>query len=424
MIKLRKGNFAGYKCITASIFLYLIFLGTLHAQVQSADELFTLARTAAFDDKDYTKAIGLAQQALEQSPDYTEIRVFLGRLYTWADQVVLAQQTFEGILADVPDDEDASLAFGNLEYWNANSPKALEIVDAGLAHHPESEPLLLLKVKILSDLRAYDRAADTNRKLLELYPTNSEALALQVRLTVLAAKNQVGVTYDFVSFDKRYKDPWHLVAFSYTRQTELGSVVGRINYANRFKTGGAQVEADAYPSISKTFYAYVNAGYSADNAIFPKYRAGASLYANLRWAMEAEAGFRLLGFDNETWIYTASVGKYYKKFWFNLRTFLTPSNNSVSQSVSLTTRYYLGEADDYVNLRIGTGLSPDNQANNILYNNGNPYKLKSNNIALGYRKLLWKTSVAFIEAAWENQEYLPNEKGNQFTIGVGYLKRF
>ena len=136
------------------------------------------------------------------------------------------------------------------------------------------------------------------------------------------------------------------------------------------------------------------------------------------------AGFRLLGFNDETWIYTASVGKYYKSFWFNLRTFLTPSNNSVSQSYSFMTRYYLGGADDYLSIRVGTGLSPDNQTNNILYNNGNQYRLKSNNISLGFRKTLWATNVVFIETGLENQEYRQGEKGNQLTLGVGYLKRF
>ena len=227
-----------------------------------------------------------------------------------------------------------------------------------------------------------------------------------------------------VYFDEQFDDPWHLASIDYSRQTKIGSIVARVNYANRFNNNALQFEVDAYPSISETFYAYVNAGFSDDAGIFPEYRAGFSLYANLPWALEAEAGFRLLGFDDQTWIYTASIGKYYKSFWFNFRTFLTPSNSSVSQSYSFMTRYYLGGADDFLSLRVGTGLSPDNQTNNILYNNGNQYRLKSDNIAIGYRKTLWSTNVLFIETGIQNQEYRQGEKGNQFTIGVGYLKRF
>ena len=123
------------------------------------------------------------------------------------------------------------------------------------------------------------------------------------------------------------------------------------------------------------------------------------------------------------WIYTASLGKYYKNFWFNLRTYLSPSTNALSQSFSFNTRYYFGGADDYLSLGLSTGLSPDEQRNNILVNASN-YKLKSNGLTLGYRKSFKIFNVVSIKAAIENQEYLKDTKGNQFNIGLGYIRRF
>ncbi len=406
------------------IFFCLVLNITSRAQEYGADELFSMARNAAFEEDDYPKAIKLAKQALDQSPDYTGIRIFLGRVYTWSKKTDSARVEFEKVLKDNPGHEDGSFAYGSLEYWNDNSKKALDIVNSGLEVHPDAENLLLLKAKVLRDLKEYKLAQEANSRLLKINPKNTEARSLSQRLTILSAKNQIGATYDFVYFDEQFDDPWHLASIDYSRQTKIGSIVARVNYANRFNNNALQFEVDAYPSISETFYAYVNAGFSDDAGIFPEYRAGFSLYANLPWALEAEAGFRLLGFDDQTWIYTASIGKYYKSFWFNFRTFLTPSNSSVSQSYSFMTRYYLGGADDFLSLRVGTGLSPDNQTNNILYNNGNQYRLKSDNIAIGYRKTLWSTNVLFIETGIQNQEYRQGEKGNQFTIGVGYLKRF
>ncbi|WBL21361.1 YaiO family outer membrane beta-barrel protein [Zunongwangia sp. HRR-M8] len=416
-------NKSTFNYLTVILF-YLCLQTNAFSQNYSSDELFTMAREAAFEEDNYPKAIKFSKKALDQSPNYTGIRVFLGRLYTWSKNIDSARVEFEKVLKNNPGHEDGSFAYASLEYWNDDSKKALNIINNGLEAHPDSENLLLLKAKVLKDLKEYKLAQEANSRLLKINPGNTEARSLSQRLTTLSAKNQIGLTYDFVYFDEQFDDPWHLSSIDYSRQTKLGSVVARVNYANRFRTNAFQFEVDAYPSISKTFYAYVNAGISDKEGIFPDYRAGFSLYANLPWAMEAEAGFRLLGFDDETWIYTASVGKYYKSFWFNFRTFLTPSNSSVSQSFSLITRYYLGGADDYLNLRIGTGLSPDNQTNNILYNNGNQYRLKSNNIFLGYRKTLWSTNVVFIEGGLENQEYRQGETGNQFTIGVGYLKRF
>ena len=79
---------------------------------------------------------------------------------------------------------------------------------------------------------------------------------------------------------------------------------------------------------------------------------------------------------------------------------------------------------------IGTGLSPDRPENNILFNqdnlngNSNPYDLKSNFISLGYQKSIRETNVFSIKVGIENQEYAQNEKGYQFSVGVGYNKRF
>jgi len=185
-----------------------------------------------------------------------------------------------------------------------------------------------------------------------------------------------------------------------------------------------QYEIDTYPHISKTFYAYMSGAYSNNVGIFPKTRAGFSLYANLPASFEAEAGFRYLHFTGDTWIYTASIGKYYKSFWFNFRTYLTPSNSSISQSYSIKARYYTGGADDYISLGIGTGISPDDPRNIILLNNGQNYKLRSNNITAAYYRSFKKLNIIFFTASLDHQEYQFQTWGNQLDLGIGYQRRF
>src|SRR6476620_6203481 len=60
----------------------------------SVDEMFVKARKLAFDDKNYPAAIELTKKALLKSPDYTDIEIFLGRLYTFTDQVDSARLVF------------------------------------------------------------------------------------------------------------------------------------------------------------------------------------------------------------------------------------------------------------------------------------------------------------------------------------------
>ena len=402
-----------------------IFTSPLLAQEElTTDELFVKARTAAFEEDDYPKAINLTKQALEKSPAYADVRIFLGRLYTWTDRNVEARKEFERVLEENPGHEDGSLAYASLEYWNDNSAKALIILNNALEFHPKSEDLLLLKARVLKDLREYSQASETVNELLSINPKLTEARSLGESIRNVSSKNQVGVDYEYVYFDQRFDDPWHLATIDYSRSTKIGSIIGRVNYANRFNSNGTQFNIDAYPSISDTFYAYLSGGIASSGSIFPEYRAGASLFANLPSAFEGELGFRMLSFDEQTWIYTASVGKYISNFWLNARTFITPDNDNVSHSYSLNVRYYLGGANDFLSFGIGTGIDPDDNANNIQYAGDETYKLTSNNISLGYRLSIKSTNVFFINASLEDQEYAPETRGNQFSVGVGYFKKF
>ncbi len=411
--------------LTKKIFLltFLIFCLFQQLRAQTADDIFASARKTAFEEKNYPAAIALAKTALIKSPDYTEIRVFLGRLYTWSNKIDSARAEFAAVIAKQPTYDDAYVALGNLEFWENDTKKALDIANEGLKNVPSSESLKLLKAKLLTDLRDWQNAELLINEVIKNNPKQTEARALAARIRENSAPNKFGITYDYVYFDKQFNDPWHLLSVDYGRQTSIGPIIGRVNYANRFNGNGIQFEADAYPRLSNTFQAYVNIGYSPDLGVFPKYRAGFSLYANLNSGFELEGGFRLLRFNENTWIYTASLGKYYKNFWFNLRTYLSPATSMISQSFALNTRYYFGGADDYLSLGISTGISPDEQRNNVLVNATN-YKLKSNGLSLGYRKSFNTFNIINLKASIENQEYRKDTKGNQLSLGIGYIRRF
>lgn len=399
-----------------------IFSNVLFAQTQlSSDELFQQARTAAFENKDYTLATALSKKALEISPDYEDIRIFLGRVYTWWNKPDSASECFEKVLSEHPENEDAASAFADLTYWNQQPERSLLICENALALHPESKALLLKKGKSLIELKRYPEANSSLAFLLKIDPKDAEARSLLEKVKDKFARNKIGVRYDFASFDKQFDNPWHIVSVDYSRNTKAGSIIGRVNYANRFKTSALQFETDAYPHISKTFYSYVNAGISDKSGVFPQYRAGFSLYANLPISFEAEVGFRYLYFRDATWIYTGSVGKYFKNYWFNFRTYITPAKESVSNSYSLSSRYYFKETN-YFGLALSTGISPDETANNIQL--ANMYKLKSDRISADYRSTFKKFNSILFSFSLIQDEYLPKITGNEYLFSVGYQRRF
>jgi YaiO family outer membrane protein len=265
-------------------------------------------------------------------------------------------------------------------------------------------------------------AEKATSSVLEINPKNTEARALSIRIKEFTSKNALGITYNFSHFDKQFNDDWHIIGVSYKRVTPIGSFIIKGNYANKFAENGTQLELEAYPRISKTFYLYAGAGYSNDVGIFPKYRTGVSLFANLPHSFEGELGYRQLYFSSNIWMYTASVGKYYKNFWFNLRTYISPDNKNISHSYTGTMRYYTKGAYDYFGFQIGTGISPEESINNLLENE--TYKLKTFKVGGEYNFSINKSNLFSVSATYYNQEYRPNEKGNQFDINLGYTKTF
>ena len=232
--------------------------------------------------------------------------------------------------------------------------------------------------------------------------------------------NSIGIKYDLIAFDKIVRKPWHLVGLEYTKHIKKTPFIGRLNFANRFSKSGLQIEAEAYPALSKKIYTYINAGYSSADLLFPKIRAGFSLYAALPAKFEVEGGFRVLYFNSSTFIYTASVGKYYKNFWFNASTFLTPMSNSLQQSYFLKTRYYLNDKD-YMMLTLGTGISPDDGKNNIQLNTN--ASLKSKKAEFTVRNTFKKKNVLLFNAGFMSQEYEVKKFAHQYNIGIG-LQRY
>jgi YaiO family outer membrane protein len=410
------------KLVLLSWLALLLGLQPLAAQSANAEELFAQARLAAFDQKNYPLALERCRMALALSPDYTDIRVLMGRVYFWNGQADSAALTLDRALQLAPQHADANLAAGSIAYYLHKYSEALRYCNTGLQFHPASDELLLLKTKVLISLRRYNEALSITDTLLCRQPPVKEARLLAERIKDYRSTNRIGIKYDYTNFSKQFDQAWHLASAEYTRQTRMGPVTARINYGHRFGQSGWQVEADAYPRFSRKVYAYMSMGYSPDCPIFPKFRSGFSLYISLPKSFELDAGFRYLHFNEDTWIFTSALGKYYQNWWFNLRAYITPSSSRIAQAYEASTRYYLSGADDYLSLSLGTGLSPDERNQAILLNSN--YKLITRRVSAAYYFSCKKMNLFSVGLSWANVEYLPKTRDNQINASIGYHRRF
>ena len=422
--------FNGVKISTAVLSIILFSNRPAFSQdievIKDPDSLYSLARTAAFGEKNYDKAIMYAQRGLQLSPNYIDLVVFMGSLYTWKKDTDSARYFFEKAISRKPEYVNTYSAYSDMEFWSDRDSASLLVLDRGLKYHPSSVALLSRKARVLEELRDYRAAAYYADSALRIDRRDADALGVRRRIQDYISGNRIGLKYDYVYFDKQFNDPWQLLAIDYTRQTSVGSVTGRINYANRFANNGLQFEVDAYPRISKTFYAYVNAGYAHNldtSDVFPKWRTGLSLFANLPSGFEAEAGVRYLYFTSGTDFYTAYLGKYIGNFLLGARTFLTPAANKSSHSYNVTARYYFGAIDDYINLLLGYGISPDDRAVAPQLTVANLKTYKAEAI---FRKSVKRLNIFTANASIANQEFIQGtlKTGNQFQFGLGYIRRF
>lgn len=408
--------------LSITLMLQLLFLGDTLAQdtnTLTSDELFTQARNIPKEKANYPKIINTLKLALEKSPDYADIRLFLGRVYTWNDDLDSARYQFNQVISKEPKNIEAYSAIFDVEYWNDNYARALDHANQGLLYDPNSSELLIKKAKALNELKDSRQAL----AILKSYSKNNLSDTVKSYYDLLRkenAKNLIDVSYEYVYFDKRFDDPWHYTSIDYTRNTSLGSITGRLMYSNRFKTDGLQGEVEAYPSISKGIYAYVGAGYSQSD-IFPRFRAGLSLYYTLPKSFDAETGFRYLDFNpSKTYIFVLALGKYTGNFYFNLKSYLSPDVDIFSHSYTFSARYYFSDRYNFIGAQLGTGISPDDRARNIM-GEGNLHTYK---FGLNYSRDLFNNFTVAVSGLWFYEEYRSDLWGNQIGAGVSLIKRF
>lgn len=319
----------------------------------TVDELYEKARTAAFSDGDYVKAREYAYKALERSPNYHGIRIFVARLYAWEGNYDKARGALNRVLEQDPENRRAYLVITDIEKWSENYDIALRLVNRAIDYHPGDEELLLKKASLLFSMENYQKSEDVYKQLLE-QSDNKKARDGLKSVQLKQMKYSVTLSSRYDRFREIF-DPWKFTELGLSRQTPYGSVNGRVQYAQRFGSSGVQFNLDAYPAITDGLYAYISGGYSG-NSIYPKYCFGLSLYKSLPAAFELEAGFRYLDFiSSQTDIYTTSLTKYLGSYLLTIRTYYVPSLQGNSKSFSGVVRRYFGDANTYISITGGFG---------------------------------------------------------------------
>lgn len=383
-----------------SIYVLFIALFTmlvspkLNAQNLNVDEAFAKARELGFSGK-RAEARELCRQILNSSPNYLDVKIFIGRMYNFDKMFDSARVVLNEVLIANPNYADAYVALMDTEIWSNNPENALKLADKGLSILPvPQDELLVKKARALRNLKKNEEAYKILSDVIESGNRRADILSFSESVKRDLQIKKIALNYSYDEFNKTFS-PWHAASLSYSQRTKtFGTLIGRVNYANRFGNNGYQFEVDAYPSLGDGSYLYVNAGYS-ESSIFPNYRVGSSVYFSLPKSYEIDFGFRYLKFSNSTTILTGSLGKYAGKFWLNLRSNYAPTSSSLS--FNFTSRYYTKTAEDYFTLTLSSGISPDERERDLttLTSNLNSYRARFSYQHLFNNKLIFNAGIGY-----------------------------
>ena len=365
------------------------------------------------------KARSICRSILAKDFD-SEVAVLMARTYAWDGNYDSTKIVISQVLRKDPEHWDALDCLSDVQFWEEKYKEAIETCNIILTKNAIDEQFLFKKAKILNAMGLYDQAAKQLINLLKSHPANAEARNKLSTIRADLRRNYVRLAYSYDSFEKNSnQDPWHLVALSYGRKTKVGTIIGRVNWAERFGSKGVQYEVDGYPHFSENNYAYLNVGYS-NLTIFPKIRTGAEWYHSFPKAFEGSLGMRALFFSNsDTYMLTGTVGKYTGNYWFSFRSYLIPSSSGTSVSGSIQTRRYFADAEDYIGLRIGYGISPDDRN----YGNGSSsyLTLKSQSVRIEYNHLFTGMWTANFGISLSHQQFpvIGYVRNYSFDFGIG-----
>jgi len=399
----------------AWIFLVAPLGAAEHGGQASISERFREARALAFEGR-RAEASALCLEILSEDPGASETKTLLGRINAWEGNYDQARKLLSEVVDANPRDADARRALIDVEVWSGRPEVARELAKQGLELRPGNSNLLVASARALSKLGLAEEALAAAREAVVADPDDYEKRKFYRLLLEDTQKNKLTADYRLEWFNDS-TEPWAMTSISYRREFGWGSIIPRLNVAERFGQTDVQFEVDSYPEVGDQMYAYLNFGVSG-NDLFPEIRYGAELYRNFRKGWEASFGFRRLEFDSgAVTIVTGSVARYIGKYWIEVRPQFVTKDSGDSFSGRVRIRRFFNGRYEYMELSAGAG---DDLGSDLV---DTASDLDSSSVQVSYNRrvrdsLILKSTLG-IER--ENLSNGRNRDGIFFRLGLDYL---
>lgn len=341
---------------------------------------YSRIRSLAYDGK-LPEAESAVIELLDSLPAYGDAWILLARIYGWQQKYEPAIAILDSIILIEPNNTDALEARLDLAYWTG-----------------ENNPV----------------AEDS---LVEIQPGMIKPNDLES-----TRKTDLRAGYYFDTFNEPYGRFWQVFQAGASRLLSFGRIIAGVNVGNlhtnadpAIKATEIQFEAEAYPIISQSDYAWLAYAYSPGK-YFPAHRISAEYWHTFKYGWVASAGMHYYYFDRNIFIGTLSVEKYYKSWWFSPRVYFYFKDIGVTTSLYLNARKYFNDIN-YLQLTAGFGTAPE-EPFDIVTDLG---RLSAKTIRLVYYTSL--TDNLFVRAGlgYSREEYAESLQRNRFDGSINFI---
>jgi YaiO family outer membrane protein len=376
--------------------------------------------------KSYEDSRKIAQQILQNYPQYYDAQVFIGRTLAWQEMYDSARVVLSKVLKHSQSHFDALEAIADLELWAGKPVKSIEHAQLGIENYPDKDIFYLKKAKACMQLSLFEEADETLVLLLKIDPHHAEAFQLREKIKVYTYGHATETNYIYAFFSDNTPH-WHWINLQQTRRLNKHLINFGLNYTYRFNTSAVQYDINAYPVLSQKVYAYLNAAYS-QGVTFPRLRSGAELFRTLGENHEVSLGLRYFDFrESKSTIITGSLSQVYKSYLFTLRPYINFSDKSVAPAGSIIMRRYLKDNKfNFMSLSVNYGFVPDNPTQYaIVIQNVLPasevYLLKSVGIRLDFQHDFYRSLKIKSLLSYEKEEFIQGRFRNRISTGFGLI---
>ncbi len=393
--------------------------------IADPDKALILAREKAFAG-DHAFATQLCRDILAAYPFYADVRILLGRIDAWDGKYDEAINEFQQVLRWDPENSDCIDALADAYLWSHRDAEAVAALEKALDHAPNNQDFLFRKARALKNLGRVDAALVALDQLQTINPSFAGLRELRGEMESTSMRNTVMVNYENDQFSKFF-NPMHYAYLQWTRRTAIGNVLVRLDYAHKYAVDGLQWNLEGYPRIADAWYAYVSASYSG-NDIFPRKRVGLEAYNSSVEGFEFSLGGRYFDLSTgTTMLYTGSVTWYTGQYLLLLRPFFVSQGSELERSASLTLRRYFQSPDDYLWVRVGAGVAPDERT--IQLGGGTEgtvvFNLQSQVGEAGWQKTFGEIHAVVLTATYTRQQlsFSTGQYVRVLSLSLGYWVR-